>query len=284
MVKIETLPKQAAEIALATLLFVASALLCGAQEAKAPPPNKGRALIEQAIEALGGQAFLDVTEIVREGRIYGFSRGQLASPGQVFIEYFKLPDKWRREYGKRRNIIYVNNGEEGWELDPQGIREQTPQSITDFHESLKHDIDILLRRRRTEPGVQFYYLGSEFISNRRVDIVEMVDAENESYIFYLDAQTHLPAQLRYRERDELTGEVVPVTEYYGTYLNIQGVRTARQITGERAGRRTFEAFLSKVEYNSNISEELYTRESLEDIWRKIAKKQKKKKKKKDDQD
>lgn len=263
------------------IAFLASMLSASAQQTKAPPPNKGRVLIEQVIEALGGQAYLNVGEIVREGRIYSFSRGQLANPGTRFIDYFKLPDKWRREYGKKRNIIYVNNGTEGWELDPQGIREQTPEAIADFQENLKRDIELLLRRRRTEPGVQFYYLGSEFIDNRRMDIVEMVDAENESYKFYLDAKTHLPAQLHYRERDDLTGEMVDVVEYYGIYLDFQGVRTARQITGERAGVRTFEAFLRKVEYNSNISDKLFTRDSLEEIWRKIGKKQKKKKKKKD---
>ncbi|MBI4463014.1 MAG: hypothetical protein HY653_08920, partial [Acidobacteria bacterium] len=130
--------------------------------------------------------------------------------------------------------------------------------------------------RRTEPGVQFYYLSSEFIDNRRVDIIEMVDAENDSYILYLDGQTHLPTQLRYRERDTLTGEMVDVVEYYGTYLEIQGVRTPRQITGERAGLRTFEAFLRKVKYNGGIGDQLFTRDSLEELWRKIAKKEKKK--------
>lgn len=259
-------------------LFAAATVSATAQEAKAPPPNKAGDLIEKAVEALGGAGYLGVTQFIREGRLYSFSRGQLASPGTLFTEYVKLPYKSRVEFGRKNNIIYVNNGDQGWELDPQGIRDQTPEAIADFKASVRRDMDFLLRTRRTEPGMQFYYLGSEFIDNRRMDIIEMVDAENESLQIYLDAQTHLPGRLRYRERDTLTGEMVEVVEYYGTYLTFQGIRTPRQITRERVRLRTFEAFILKVNFHADVPDPLFTREALEEIWGKTAKKQKKKKK------
>lgn len=274
MVDIKKLPGQPAPIALAMLLFIVTAL---AQQAKPAPPNKARDLIEQAVQALGGPAYLEVKQFIREGRLYGFDRGELSSPGEVFTEYVKLPDKSRFERGKKRNLIYINDGAQGWELDPQGIRQQTPEAIADFQASVRRDIDNLLRRRRTEPGVAFYFQGSEFVDNRRVDIIEMVDTENESYFFYLDAQTHFPTQLRYRERDTLTGEMVDVIERYGTYINSQGIQTARQITRERARRRVWEAFDLKVQYNTNLPDELFTRDALEVRWREISKKQKPKK-------
>lgn len=255
-----------------------------AQETKTLPPNKGLELIEQAVQAMGGEAYLNVRGFIREGRFYTFSRGELASPGVVFIEYFQYPDKSRIEFFKQRNIINVNNGEEGWELDMQGIREQTPESLADFKQSLSRDIDTLLRQRRNEAGVQFYYQGSQFQDNRRVDIVEMVDAENESYLIHLDGQTHLPVQLRYRERDDLTGEMVDVAERFSLYVDFQGIRTPRQITRERAGLRIFEVFDIKMKYNPEIAETLFTRESLEERWRKMAKKQKPKKKKKGEEE
>jgi hypothetical protein len=183
------------------------------------------------------------------------------------------------EYHRNRSIIEVNNGDEGWELDAQGVREQTPESIRDFKESVKRDIDFLLRARRTEPGMQFYYLGAQFLDNRRVEVVEMVDAENESLVLYLDAETHLPLRLRYRERDELTREMVEVVEYYGIYIDFDGVRSPRQITRERARLRVFEATELKVDFKAPIADELFTRESLEARWQEIGKKQKKKKKK-----
>jgi len=249
-----------------------------AQEAKTPP-NKAQELVEKAVAALGGEAYLNVTGYIRTGRIYSFSRGELASAGAVFTEYAKYPDKSRMEYYRNRSIIQVNNGDEGWELDTQGVREQTPESIRDFKESVKRDIDFLLRARRTEPGMQFYYLGSQFLDNRRVEVVEMVDAENESLVLYLDAETHLPLRLRYRERDELTREMVEVVEYYGIYIDFDGVRSPRQITRERARIRVFEATELKVDFKAPIAEELFTRESLEARWQEIGKKEKKKKKK-----
>ena len=249
------------------LLLLLTGLPGLAQEAKTPP-NKAQELVEKTVAALGGEAYLNVTGYIRTGRIYSFSRGELASPGAVFTEYAKYPDKSRMEYYRNRSIIQVNNGDEGWELDTQGVREQTPESIRDFKESVKRDIDFLLRARRTEPGMQFYYLGAQFLDNRRVEVVEMVDAE-----------THLPLRLRYRERDELTREMVEVVEYYGIYIDFDGVRSPRQITRERARIRVFEATELKVDFKAPIAEELFTRESLEARWQEMGKKEKKKKKK-----
>jgi len=248
--------------------FLIAAPSVSAQETKAPP-NKGRELIDLAVEALGGETYLKVTAIIREGRYYGFSRGELASPGERFIDYLKLPDKERMELGKDGKIVYVNNGSQGWELDLQGIREQTPEAIADFQENLRREFELILRRRRDEKGMQFYYLGSQFVDNRRVHLVELVDAENESLIFYLDARNHLPTQLRYRERDVLTGEMVEVVEYYGKYVRIAGIQTPLQITRTRAGLKVFEVFLSKVQYTAEVPDSLFTRESLEERWRKI---------------
>ena len=238
-------------------------------EAESPSANKGRALIDLAVEALGGETYLNATAIIRQGRYYSFSRGELASPGERFIDYLKLPDKERMEFGKKGKIVYVNNGDLGWELDPQGIREQTPEAIADFQESIRRDFELTLRRRRDEPGMQFYYLGTQLADNRRVHIVEMVDAENESLFFYLDARTRLPTQLRYRERDVLTSEMVEVVEYYGKYVRVEGIQTPLQITRTRAGLKVFEVFLNKVQYTASVPDSLFTRASLEERWRKI---------------
>lgn len=240
--------------------------------ASAPGTNKALEVLDRTLAALGGPAFLNVQDITRHGRLYGFDRGELADPGEHhFFDYVKFPGRERSEQGKKGNVVYVNNNEQGWELDRQGVREQTPEQIRDFNEGNRRDLDYILRFRLKEPGMQAYYLGGEFADNQRVHVVELVDDRAESYKLLIDQTTYLPLQLRYRQKDELSGEWQDVVEYYGKYVPVQGIQTPMLFSRERAGTRTLEVFWSEVQYNTGLPDELFTRASLEERWQKFKK-------------
>ena len=70
--------------------------------------------------------------------------------------YFDLsifPDKERTEHSKKRNIIEVFNGDKGWTLDKGGVADAPPAQVKAWTDSLKTDIDYLLRYRIHEPGM-----------------------------------------------------------------------------------------------------------------------------------
>ena len=58
---------------------------------------KAKAVLDQAIQALGGQAYLDIQDISQEGRTYSFYHGRPSSYGVVFWLFYKYPDKERVE-------------------------------------------------------------------------------------------------------------------------------------------------------------------------------------------
>jgi hypothetical protein len=221
------------------------------------------------IEALGGEKFLGVQDITRRGRLYSFSRGELASPGERFLDYVKFSDKERLELGKKGKIVYLYNQQEGWELDKQGIRDMSPEAIEDFLKNNRRDFEYLMRFRARDEKVSIYYLGREFVDNRRANILELVDEKGESTKLVVDARTNLPMQLRYRERNPVTGDWVEVAEYFGKYVNVGGIQTPMQFTRERGGNRSLEAYFSEVQYNMGISDDLFTRTSLEQHWQKV---------------
>src|SRR5262249_61684476 len=69
--------------------------------------------VDQMIDALGGQTFLDVKDIHTTGRFFAFSRGEL-SGGDLFSDYIKFPDMERTEFGSTKNkAITINRGKEG---------------------------------------------------------------------------------------------------------------------------------------------------------------------------
>jgi len=116
------------KIFLSTLVLTVLALpiLSLAQSEVAPPAQsipvdqenvrKARAVLNQTIQALGGQAYLNLQDISQEGRTYSFYHGRPNSLGIVFWRFYKFPDKDRIELTKKRDVIYVYNGDKGYEI------------------------------------------------------------------------------------------------------------------------------------------------------------------------
>ena len=99
------------------------ALLClcmaslAAQETPVPKPQtsaqtnqqKARAVVDQMIAALGGQAYLNVQDYYAEGRSGSFHNESLVS-WSLFYRYWKSPDKDRYEITKERDIVELYVG------------------------------------------------------------------------------------------------------------------------------------------------------------------------------
>lgn len=240
---------------------------------------RARKLLDGAIQALGGQAYLNLRDSTCEGRVANYARGDLTGFGP-FIDYVKLPDKDRTEYGKKRNIIYVNNGQAGWELDQAGVHDSTPETIARFQENLQRDLGNILRQRLNEEGMTLRYLGTEFVDLHPADVVELNDKDGQVIRILLNQSTHLPLKTIYDVRDPVTHERVEESERYGNYQDIQGVQTPFYLARERNRRKVFEVFYSRCESSTALPDSLFSRESLEQAWAKVGKKEKKKKEEK----
>src|ERR1700677_3446606 len=69
--------------------------------------HKAHALLEEAIKALGGQAYLDIHDIQEQGRTYTFYHGRPTSNGIFFWRFLEQPDKERIELTPQRDVAYV---------------------------------------------------------------------------------------------------------------------------------------------------------------------------------
>lgn len=261
---------QVRQIALAVAAVVLAVGGTTAQEAKlAPGAGQAEEVLNRTLAAMGGDSFLRAGAMTARGRMYDFNRGQLSSPGERFVYYAKFPGKERIEFSKKGNIVYVNDNDQGWELDRQGIREQSPEQVEDFQQSNRRDVQNLLRFRARGEKMQVYYIGREFADNRRVHVLELVDERGDSFKLWVDATNYLPLQLRYRVRYALTREWMEVVEYYGKYITVQGITTAMYLMRERAGLRALEVYFSEVDYNTVVPDALFSRASLEERWAKV---------------
>ncbi|MFY9752353.1 MAG: hypothetical protein WAJ92_06915 [Candidatus Acidiferrales bacterium] len=238
---------------------------------------KAKQIIQLGIEALGGSAYLGVKDITITGQLSFFGHsGELNGYGK-FIDYAIPPGKDRQENLPKRNIIEVYNGDKGWTLDRGGVSEAAASSVSQNVADQKIDIDNILRRRIHEPDMIFRYDGPDVVELKQADWVELVDSDNRTIRIAFAQSTHLPIKKEVELRDPQTQRRTSEKEYYSNYHPIQGVQTPFQIARERNDIKIYQVFFDSVQYNTGISDQIFTRQSLEDRWQQVDKKHKKQK-------
>src|SRR2546428_9018659 len=71
--------------------------------------RKAKSALDQAVQALGGQAYLGIQDITPEGRPYSFFHGQPNSVGLLFWRFYKVPVKDRIEVTQQLDVAYDFN-------------------------------------------------------------------------------------------------------------------------------------------------------------------------------
>src|ERR1700721_3053312 len=94
--------------------------------------HKAKTLVDQMIQALGGNAYLNIEDVSQEGRSYGFHLGQSEGVGTLFWRFYKFPHKDRIELTKKRYAAHVYHGDLGFEITYKGTRSDEPKSVSDY--------------------------------------------------------------------------------------------------------------------------------------------------------
>jgi hypothetical protein len=237
---------------------------------------KAKAILQQAVQGLGGSAYLNVRDVTCTGRLSQFGHSGELNGFEKFIDYTIPPFKDRTENLPKRNIIQVMNGEKGWVLDRGGVSDASGADVAQFQEDIKKDIDYILRHRINEPNMIFRYLGPDIVDLRESEWVEIVDSDNRTIRMAFADVTHLPIRKIVKTCDANTRMKSDEIEYYSNYHPINGVQTPFQITRERNGIKIYQVFFDSCQYNTSVSDSLFTKESLDERWEKTGKSERKK--------
>ncbi len=258
---------------------------------------KAKQILNQAINALGGSAYLQLHDTTCDGTISTFDHSGDLNEFIAVHDSQELPDKDRTEYiRKGRNtilqyvvgidgleyshggmVITVFNGNQGWSYDRSGVSQLPASSVNQFQEQVKRSIDNILRFRLKEPGMIFRYAGPDIVELKKVDWIELTDADNHTIRIAIDQQTHLPIRKSAEMRDPKTQLKTEEIEYLSNYHAVDGIATPFQIERERNGFKIFQGFYEKCAYNTNLPDSLFTRASLDERWTQSGKKDAKKK-------
>ncbi|HEV2425231.1 MAG TPA: hypothetical protein VGZ29_10430 [Terriglobia bacterium] len=219
---------------------------------------KAQALLDRALQALGGPAFLSFQTLTTHGRLFSIS-----SAGEGFV-YFdsqvQFPDKRRLAYGlstKSKPIIIINNGDLGWEIDRMGMVHLDSADIRQWAFANRYGLENLLRLRVREPGTLVQAEGVDFVNNLPVDILDIVDARQTQIKLCLAHQTALPVEVTYRKWNTEVKDWDDYADDYADFRTFQGIPTPMHITHSRNGRRYSEVYRNSAVYNETYPEKIF---------------------------
>ena len=234
-----------------------------ASPAQAIPTDQGNAqkakqIIDQAIQALGGEAYLNITDMKTEGRAYSFHHGEPNSMGTVFWRFKKFPDKDRVELTKKRDVIQIYTGDKGYEITYKGVRDLEGKEQLDPYLRRRHySLEIVLRQWLNQPGVALFYEGQKVAAQKQTDQVTIMNSKNEAVTLNVDINTHLPVKKTYSWRDPADKERNVEDEIFDNYRPIQNIMTPFDTTRIFNGEMQAQTFLTNASYNQGLSDTLF---------------------------
>ena len=219
--------------------------------------TQAKRLIQQAIQTLGGQAYLTWRTQRSQGRSYSFHHGEPNSLGTLFWRFREYPDKDRLELTKHRDVFEIFNGDKGWEVTYQGVRNLDATEIQPYLRRRHYSMDAVFRDWINQPGVAFFYEGQTIAAQKQTDQVTIMNAKNEAVTLNFDINTHLPVRKSFSWRDPTDKERNVEQEIYDNYRNVQGILTPFDVTRTYNGDMSAQSFLTDASYNEDLNPALF---------------------------
>lgn len=220
--------------------------------------QKAKQILDQAIQALGGQAYLNISDEKLEGRAYKFHHGEPNSAGLIFWRFLKFPDKERTELTKKRDVVEIYNGDKGFEITYKGVRPLDQKEELDPYLRRRHyALDVVLRRWLNQPGVALFYEGQKVAAQKETDQVTVMNNKNEAVTLNIDINTHLPVKKSFSWRDPADKQRNVEEEIFDNYRPVQNIMTPFDVTRIFNGEMSAQTFLTGASYNQDISDSLF---------------------------
>lgn len=240
--------------------------------------RKARALIEQGIQALGGQAWLNLKNKQEQGRTYSFYHGRPTSNGVVYWRYIQYPDKERVELTQQRDIAEIYVGNKGTEVTYKGPREIEKKDMDDYLRRRRFSLETILHNWVNDPTVALFFDGQALAGNLAAQKVTLINNKDEAVDLYFDIDTNLPIMKSYTWRDPTDREKNTEEETWNGYRSVQGIMTPWGFTRYYNGDMQTERFINSASYDQELNPAMFDPTSGYNALKEAEKAEKKKKK------
>ena len=244
------------------------------------PDQRGRALIDQMIAALGGDHWLNRTSLLADGRGTSFFRGEPnpyvseyheavryarpnATPSVTFADRVGfLTDRSMIFPGRKIDVVQITVDRKGYEVTYKGKTEPLQNLVDDSNRRRDHSIDTVVRDWIHAPGVMIVFEGEKLMDRRLAEQVTVITDQNDAVTLYLDAANHLPIRRTFQWRNPQFKDFDEESETFDDYHTIQGIATPMTLTGYHNGDMSSQNYLTKVTYNESLDPDLFNPDAV----------------------
>jgi len=241
-------------------------ILCAGAASGQTRQEKGRKVVDEALEALGGERYRSMQDRVEAGRAYSFYRERLSglSLAKIYTRYLTptpgmLSVRERQAFGKDEYSAVLFTERDAWEVTFRGAR-PLPDPMRDrYRDSTLRNILYILHQRLGEPGLIFESKGTEVLDNQPVEIVDITDSDNRPVTVYFHKSTKVPVRQVFFRRDPLTKDRIEEVTLFSKYRDVGGgVQWPFNIMRQRNGEKIYEIFSESVTINQGLTDALFT--------------------------
>lgn len=216
---------------------------------QSPSNRRARQLVNEAIASLGGPAYLRFQGRRGQGHLFTFDlHGQLANPGTLFWSYYRYPDQQRIELTKHRNVIYIYNGDRGWQVTFRGAMPLPAKSMRRYHNASEHSLEVILRQWAANPRTLMLYHGANFATARPVESVAFYTPNGLSATVSFQLQTHLPVEVSWRVPNPYTGGFTTDSVTFGNYQVYDGIETPMNVESYAGSNPRQSEYFTDIQY------------------------------------
>ena len=249
-----------------TSILIAAACCVFIVSAQETQQQHGRRVVDDALKALGGDAFMGVQDRVESGRAYSFYNQQLSGleVATIYTRYLapapgKVELREKESFGQKKDegglLITEENA---YEYNYHGARPMADDAVASFRDSMLHNIFYILRMRMNEPGMTCYYMGSDRFESQPVDIVDIVDSANRTVTVYFSQLNHLPVRQSFKRRNDTYHDFDTEVSLFAKYRDLgNGVMWPYDVRRERNGQKIYEMFAASVQVNQNLTDDVF---------------------------
>lgn len=240
-------------------------LLCFLLHAETPL-ERGKRVVKECLDALGGDRFTNMQTREVSGRAYSFYREKLSglSLATIYTRYTSATDtahelavRERENFGKKQDYGVLFTEKMAYDITFRGARPLPDDRFDRYKATTLRDIFYILRVRMKEPLI-FESRGADVLLNAPVEIVDITDADNRTTTVYFHQVTKLPVRQVFYRRNAVTRDKDEEITVFSKYRDVGGIQWPFAIERERNGEKILEIYADTVKFDaSKVQDNLF---------------------------
>jgi hypothetical protein len=220
--------------------------------------ERGKRVVNECLEALGGDRYMSMQDREVAGRAYSFYREKLSGLdiAKVYTRFYPdvkdtahdLAVRERQNFGKKQDYGTLFKEKEAYNVSFRGAQPLPEERFERYKDTTRSDIFYILRVRMHEPLI-FESRGADVLLNAPVEIVDITDEDNRTTKVYFHQITKLPVREVFYRRNPVTKDKDEEITLFSKYREVDGIQWPWAVERQRNGEKVFEIFADSVKIN-----------------------------------